>query len=75
MRRNSTLLIVLAILVIFVFWGCSKYNGMVNADETVKNSWGNVQSAYQRRADLIPNLVATVKGAAENEKRTLNVEH
>ena len=43
---------------------------MVSQDETVKKAWGNVQSAYQRRADLIPNLVATVKGAAEFEKET-----
>jgi LemA protein len=70
MRRSPILWVVLGIIVIFVFWGCSQYNGMVNADETVKNTWGNVQSAYQRRADLIPNLVATVKGAAEFEKET-----
>ena len=71
MRRNSTLLIVLAILVIFVFWGCSQYNGMVREDENVKNAWGNVQSAYQRRADLIPNLVSTVQGEADFERGTL----
>lgn len=71
MRRNSTLLIVLAILVIFVFWGCSQYNGMVREDENVKNAWGNVQSSYQRRADLIPNLVATVQGEADFERGTL----
>ncbi len=72
MRRNSTLLVVLAILVIFVFWGCSQYNGMVREDENVKNAWGNVQSSYQRRADLIPNLVATVQGEADFERGTLN---
>lgn len=71
MRRNSTLLIVLAILAIFVFWGCSQYNGLVKEDENVKNAWGNVQSSYQRRADLIPNLVSTVQGEADFERGTL----
>lgn len=70
MKRSPLLWVILGIAIIFVFYGCSQYNGLVNADETVKNSWGNVQSAYQRRADLIPNLVATVKGAAEFEKET-----
>ncbi|WP_366840116.1 LemA family protein [Chitinophaga sp.] len=51
--------------------GCGKYNGLVTKDENVKNKWGVVQSSYQRRADLIPNLVATVKGAANFETETL----
>jgi len=49
---------------------CS-YNSMVQLDENVKGKWGAVQTQYQRRADLIPNLVATVKGAADFEKSTL----
>ena len=73
MRRTSpVLLIVLGILVILVFWGCNSYNGLVKEDENVKKGWGNVQSAYQRRADLIPNLVETVKGEASFERGTLN---
>lgn len=52
-------------------FGCGKYNGLVTKDENVKNKWGVVQSSYQRRADLIPNLVATVKGAANFETETL----
>lgn len=68
--KNPILWIVLGLLVIFIFWGCGQYNGMVREDENVKTTWGNVQSAYQRRADLIPNLVATVKGAAEFERET-----
>lgn len=73
MRRTSPgLLIFLGILVILLFWGCSSYNGLVKSDETVKQAWGNVQSAYQRRADLIPNLVETVKGEASFERGTLN---
>jgi LemA protein len=71
MRRTSpVLLIVLGILVILLFWGCGSYNGLVREDENVKQAWGNVQSAYQRRADLIPNLVSTVRGAANFEKET-----
>lgn len=72
MKRSPILWIVLAIVVIFVFWGCSQYNGLVKEDENVKNAWGNVQSSYQRRADLIPNLVATVQGEANFERGTLN---
>ena len=73
MRRTSpVLLIILGILVVLLFLGCGSYNSLVQADETVKQSWGNVQSAYQRRADLIPNLVETVKGEASFERGTLN---
>ena len=69
--RNIGLIVIAAIILIFVFWGCSGYNSVVKEDETVKNSWANVQSAYQRRADLIPNLVNTVKGEANFEQETL----
>jgi LemA protein len=72
MRRTSpVLLVVLGIIVILLFWGCSGYNGLVNQDETVKNKWNYVQSQYQRRADLVPNLVNTVKGEANFERGTL----
>ena len=70
MRRSMPLLIILGIVVLLLFWGCGSYNGLVGGDETVKNSWSKVQSEYQRRADLIPNLVSTVKGAANFEKET-----
>jgi LemA protein len=71
--KKSTLVIVIIIAVVVIFGGCgvSKYNKIVNLDESVKTSWGTVQSQYQRRTDLIPNLVATVKGAANFEKETL----
>ena len=62
---SKTTLIVIVVLAIFGMYGCSTYNGLVSKDETVNNAWANVQSAYQRRADLIPNLVNTVKGAAD----------
>src|SRR4030095_8538418 len=69
--RNLTLLIIGAIVLILFFWGCSGYNGLVKQDETVKNRWNRVQSDYQRRTDLIPNLVNTVKGEASFERGTL----
>jgi LemA protein len=72
MRRTSPiLLIVLGLVVILIFWGCSGYNGLVSQDENVKKVWNDVQTQYQRRADLIPNLVNTVKGEANFERGTL----
>jgi LemA protein len=65
------LLIVLGIIIVICLAGSCSYNGMVSKDEAVKAKWGAVQSDYQRRSDLIPNLVATVKGAANFEKSTL----
>ena len=62
-------LIVAGLILLFV--GCNTYNSLVNLDEDVENEWGKVQSAYQRRADLIPNLVNTVKGVANFEQTTL----
>jgi len=59
------------ILGLIVIWGISAYNGLVTGRESVGKAWGNVENQYQRRADLIPNLVATVKGAADFEKSTL----
>ncbi|GAA4344214.1 LemA family protein [Flaviaesturariibacter amylovorans] len=65
------LLIILGILLLLLFWGCGQYNGLVGQDENVKKVWNNVQSQYQRRADLIPNLVRTVQGEANFERGTL----
>jgi len=53
--------------------GCSGYNGLVQMDQNVKGKWANVESDYQRRSDLIPNLVNTVKGAADFEKVPLKL--
>ena len=69
--RNLTLLIILGVVLILGLWGCGGYNSLVKQDETVKNTWNNVQSQYQRRTDLIPNLVNTVKGEANFEQSTL----
>jgi LemA protein len=69
--RNLGLLIIAAIVLIFVVWGCSGYNGLVKQDENVKQSWNNVNTEYQKRSDLVGNLVNTVKGAANFEQTTL----
>jgi LemA protein len=69
--RNIGLFVVLGLLLILVMWGCGGYNSLVKQDEDVKNKWNNVQTQYQRRADLIPNLVNTVKGEANFEQTTL----
>ena len=69
--RNLVLIVVVLFILILGGCGCSGYNKMVNLDEDVKAKWANVQSDYQRRADLIPNLVNTVKGAANFEQETL----
>jgi LemA protein len=59
------------VVAILALWVISKYNGIAGKDQVVKKSWGDVESDYQRRSDLIPNLVNTVKGYANFEKETL----
>ena len=72
MKTKSLALIVVAALVLVIGGcGCSGYNGLVKQDEVVKNKWNNVQSDYQRRLDLIPNLVSTVKQSSEYERNVL----
>ena len=63
--------ILFAIVVLCSMTSCSTYNNMVTLDEAVKSAWSNVETQYQRRADLIPNLVSTVKGYASHEESTL----
>lgn len=69
-KMNKTLIAVVAAVVIIGFWMSSSYNSMVSEQEKATTALANVQSAYQRRADLIPNLVETVKGYAAHEKET-----
>ncbi|MEI8075414.1 MAG: LemA family protein [Bacteroidota bacterium] len=69
--KNITLIVIAGLILILGWSGCNGYNGLVQQDETVKKAWNNVQSDYQRRADLIPNLVSTVKGEANFEQKTL----
>lgn len=72
MKKGYIAGIVIALLVVFLgVGGCSSYNGMVDADQAVKKQWGQVENQYQRRSDLIPNLVNTVKGYAGHESSTL----
>ncbi len=72
MKKSYIVGIVIVLLLVFLFaGGCSSYNGMVDADQAVKKQWGQVENQYQRRADLIPNLVNTVKGYAAHESSTL----
>ncbi len=69
--KNVGLIVVILAILLLGGCGCSGYNTMVSQDQNVKGKWGNVQSEYQRRSDLIPNLVNTVKGAANFEQETL----
>ena len=70
-KKRLGLVITLAIVAVVLIWGVSGYNGLVSMDEGVQNKWADVETQYQRRADLIPNLVNTVKGYAAHEKETL----
>ena len=72
MKKGYIVLIVIAVVVLSIFfWFKGAYNGMVNMREAVSAQWSNVENQYQRRLDLIPNLVNTVKGYASHEKETL----
>ena len=68
---SKNTLIIGAIVAVIALWAISAYNGMVKEEESATTAWAKVQSAYQRRADLIPNLVEVVKGYASHEKETL----
>ena len=59
------------VIVLLALWGISKYNGLVTIDQNVKSQWSQVENQYQRRSDLIPNLVNVVKGYATHERETL----
>jgi len=67
----SVLAVIVLLVVVLLIGGCSSYNGLVTLRQQVDQSWADVENVYQRRADLIPNLVKTVEGAANFEKTTL----
>ena len=71
MKKNKGLIITIVVIALVAIWGISSYNGLVSMDENVSNQWANVETQYQRRSDLIPNLVNTVKGYAKHESQTL----
>lgn len=69
MKKSA--IIIIAIVAVLVIWGVMSYNGLVSMQENVNNEWANVETQYQRRADLIPNLVNTVRGYAAHERETI----
>ncbi|MDD3724747.1 MAG: LemA family protein, partial [Bacteroidales bacterium] len=69
-KKTISLITIISIIVISIIWVVSKYNGLVKKDEACTQQWSKVESQYQRRLDLIPNLVNTVKGYAEHEQET-----
>lgn len=71
MKKSLPWIIVIVILLAIFLWVKGAYNSIISADEKTSASWAQVENVYQRRADLIPNLVATVKGYAEHESTTL----
>lgn len=72
MKKGIIVLIVVAVVALGIFmWVKGTYNGLVTKQEGVESAWSQVENVYQRRADLVPNLVATVKGYAAHEKETL----
>ena len=70
-KKNRTWIVIAVIVLIAILWGVKKYNTFIGLEETVTGQWANVENVYQRRADLIPNLVATVRGYADFEQETL----
>lgn len=71
-RMKKGLIITIAVVAAILLWGATGYNSLVSMEENVENQWAQVESQYQRRSDLIPNLVSTVKGYATHEKATLS---
>ena len=70
-KKTIIWIVVLGVLAIAVIWGVNRYNAIITAEEDVNTAWSQVENQYQRRADLIPNLVKTVKGYAAHESETL----
>lgn len=71
MKKNTTLLVVLGIIVILLFWGCGSYNNLITVDQEVKTKWSDVERNYQRRTDLYSSVIKTIEGSANFEKSTL----
>jgi len=71
MKKNTTLLVILGIVVILIFWGCGSYNNLITVDQEVKTKWSDVERNYQRRTDLYNSVIKTIEGSANFEKSTL----
>ncbi|HEU5365633.1 MAG TPA: LemA family protein [Hanamia sp.] len=71
MKSRTGLFVILGIVVILIFWGCSAYNNLIGVDQDVKTKWGNVETNYQRRTDLYNSVIKTIEGSANFEKGTL----
>jgi len=71
MKSRTGLFVILGIIVILIFWGCSQQRGLATADQQVQNAWSNVETNYQRRTDLYSSVVKTIEGSANFEKSTL----
>lgn len=71
MKKNTTLFVILGIIVILLFWGCGSYNNLITVDQEVKTKWSDVERNYQRRTDLYSSVVKTIEGSANFEKSTL----
>lgn len=70
-KKQGIIVGIVVVILIFALWLWSGFNGLVSGQELMKNKWADVQTQYQRRVDLVPNLVNTVKGAANFEQSTL----
>ena len=71
MKKSVTIIVIIAVLAALTFWMVGRYNAIVTAEENVRTAWAQVENQYQRRSDLIPNLVATVKGYAAHESQVM----
>lgn len=71
MKSRTGLYVILGLVVILFFWGCSAYNGLIGVDQQVKAKWGDVETNYQRRTDLYNTVIKTISASANFEKSTL----
>ena len=71
MKSRTPLFVILGLVVILFFWGCSAYNGLIGVDQEVKAKWGDVETNYQRRTDLYNSVIKTISASANFEKSTL----
>ncbi len=69
--KNLALIVLLGLVVMLGFWGCSGYNRIVTADQDIKGKWSTVEAQFQRKKNLYENVVSTIKGSAKNEDTTL----